>query len=106
MMGATVGSRGIKRRKPYRKLPPARVPDDDDLVPPHVMWPAAGSGFEANPYSPAGQAQRGWWLAQRLRRGEWPPPRTDWRPLALIAAIPLGLTVLVALAAILAELFR
>ena len=31
------------------------------------MWPAAGSGFEADPFSPAGTAQRQWLLIRRLR---------------------------------------
>lgn len=30
------------------------------------MWPAAGSGFEADPFSPAGTAQREWFFIRRL----------------------------------------
>ena len=35
------------------------------------MWPAAGSGFEADPFSPSGMAQQEWVLATHLskRRG-------------------------------------
>lgn len=47
----------------------------DDGVPPHIMWPEPGSGFEAFPGSPAGQAQAGWLFTRRLiglsgRRGQ------------------------------------
>ena len=35
------------------------------------MWPSAGSGFEADPFSPSGMAQQEWVLASHLgkRRG-------------------------------------
>jgi len=58
-----MGSRGIRRRKPVHHLPKVsdrETPSPDDLVPP-VMWPSKGSGFEADPFSPAGTAQRYWW---------------------------------------------
>lgn len=32
------------------------------------MWPSAGSGFEADPFSPAGLAQQEWVLASRAGR--------------------------------------
>ncbi len=32
------------------------------------MWPVAGSGFEADPFSPAGLAQQEWVLASRAGR--------------------------------------
>jgi hypothetical protein len=32
------------------------------------MWPGQGSGFDADPFSPAGTAQREWMLTQRLGR--------------------------------------
>jgi hypothetical protein len=32
------------------------------------MWPGQGSGFDADPFSPAGTAEREWMLTQRLRR--------------------------------------
>jgi hypothetical protein len=35
---------------------------------PPVMWPEAGSGFEADPFSPAGTAQREWMLTQKIGR--------------------------------------
>jgi hypothetical protein len=38
---------------------------------PPVMWPSQGSGFEADPFSPAGTAQREWMLTQRLGRTRW-----------------------------------
>lgn len=37
-----------------------RTPDFGTNDIPPVMWPEAGSGFEANQYSPAGALQRGW----------------------------------------------
>ena len=43
---------------------PADGPGDG----PPVMWPGAGSGFEADPFSPAGTAEREWAFAQGLGR--------------------------------------
>ena len=66
-----MGAKGIKRRKPQRRLPKVRagdLPSENDLIPPHIMWPARGSGFEADPHSPAGQAQRTWWMLNSRRR--------------------------------------
>ena len=45
------------------------------------MWPESGSGYEANQYSPAGQAQRGWWLLQGLERG-------NRRALLMVGTLP------------------
>lgn len=62
-----VGSKGIKRRKPYRRLPSVRgdsaISDSDQ---PPIMWPSPGSGFEADPFSAAGTSQREWFLIRRL----------------------------------------
>lgn len=33
--------------------------------------PDEGSGFEADPYSPAGTAQREWWFIQASQRIPW-----------------------------------
>jgi hypothetical protein len=38
-----------------------------DPTPP-VMWPAEGSGFEADPYSPAGMSQQIWRATGRRPR--------------------------------------
>ena len=35
------------------------------------MWPESGSGFEADPFSPAGTAQREWILLQALGRSRY-----------------------------------
>ena len=35
------------------------------------MWPAQGSGFEADPFSPAGTSQREWMLIRRLGSTPW-----------------------------------
>jgi hypothetical protein len=54
----------------------------DDLTPsalesewtPPVMWPDAGSGFEADPFSPAGLSQQVWRVTgrrPRSRTGRW-----------------------------------
>jgi hypothetical protein len=60
-----MGSRGIRRRKPARHLPPVREVDPDDDIPPNIMWPPKGSGFQADPFSPAGTSQRYWLLIRR-----------------------------------------
>ncbi|HEX2039122.1 MAG TPA: hypothetical protein VHF47_05225 [Acidimicrobiales bacterium] len=93
-----MGAKGIRRRKPYRRLPPARMPDDNELVPPNVMWPGPGSGFEAHPWSPAGRAQETWRFARALgggrgRRGRRTP----------VARLVSGALVVVVAAALLAE---
>ena len=46
---------------------------DDDGTPP-VMWPDEGSGFEADPFSPAGMSQQIWTATRRRprsRAGMW-----------------------------------
>jgi hypothetical protein len=46
---------------------------ETDLTPP-VMWPDAGSGFEADPLSPAGMSQQIWIATgkrPRSRGGRW-----------------------------------
>jgi hypothetical protein len=35
------------------------------------MWPEPGSGFEADPFSPAGTAQREWGLIRALGRSRY-----------------------------------
>jgi hypothetical protein len=47
------------------KVPNSEVSTENDLIPPNIMWPEAGSAFEADPFSPAGTAQRQWWLVRR-----------------------------------------
>jgi hypothetical protein len=47
------------------------------------MWPDQGSGFDADPFSPAGTAQREWMLTQRLGRSRW-GKLVVWLILALI----------------------
>ncbi len=91
-----MGSSGIRRRKPAHRLPKVRdadLPTENDLIPPNIMWPAKGSGFEADPFSPAGSAQRGWWLLNAARRGRTRRARTlGWIYLLLIAIpITIGL---------------
>jgi hypothetical protein len=60
-----MGTTGKRRRRD------ASVPAD--LTPP-VMWPDAGSGFEADPFSPAGMSQQIWIATgkrPRSRVGVW-----------------------------------
>jgi len=48
------------------------VPDGDQIPP--VMWPEDGSGFEADPFSPAGLSQQIWRATgrrPRTRVGRW-----------------------------------
>jgi len=56
-MMVAVGSRGIRRRKPYRMLPRLKSRSSGVIDEPPVMW---SPGFEANPNSPAGQMQAMW----------------------------------------------
>jgi hypothetical protein len=34
-----------------------------------VMWPSSGSGFEADPFSPAGMAQQQWTIVRHGQGG-------------------------------------
>ena len=66
-----VGSRGIRRRKRKHPLAPVRGdalgwPTSDETPP--IMWSDPGSGFEADPFSPAGRMQRQWWFLRRFAR--------------------------------------
>jgi hypothetical protein len=56
-----MGTKGIRKRKPYRRLPSLRGKAHYIDEPP-VMWPSSSSGFEADPFSPAGQIQGVWRL--------------------------------------------
>ncbi len=63
-----MGSTGKRRRRSADE-----VVLQDDLTPP-VMWPDAGSGFEADPFSPAGMSQQIWIATgkrPRSRVGVW-----------------------------------
>jgi hypothetical protein len=95
-----MGSKGIRRRKPAHHLPKVSdrdIPNDNDLIPPNIMWPSKGAGFEADPFSPAGSAQRQWWLISAARRGSnRRTRRLGWLFVALIA-IPVGVGLVVQL---------
>ncbi|HSN03116.1 MAG TPA: hypothetical protein VLS91_06505 [Acidimicrobiales bacterium] len=62
-------ARGNAHRGIATPSDPRRVVRLDDEPP--IMWPAEGSGFEADPFSPSGMAQQEWVLASHLgkRRG-------------------------------------
>jgi len=55
---------------------------------PPIMWPSSGSGFEADPLSPAGTAQREWAMSQRLGRSRF-GRLAVWIILAVIIAAPI-----------------
>jgi hypothetical protein len=70
---------------------------DDDPVPP-VMWPEPGSGFEADPSSPAGQLQGEARFLQGLSADPGRVGRAAlWTLVGMVAivAVVVGLTVLV-----------
>jgi hypothetical protein len=50
------------------------------------MWPDAGSGFEADPFSPAGTAQREWLLTQALGRSRY-GKLVVWSILGLVGCV-------------------
>jgi hypothetical protein len=56
---------GMASHEADDRAKPLIEPDDGE---PPIMWPSSGSGFEADPYSPAGTAQREWALTQGLGR--------------------------------------
>ena len=82
-----MGSKGIKRRKTRYPLPPVHIQAVSDCDEPPIMWPSAGSGFEADPFSPAGSAQREWFLARRFGRSR-AGKAVAWIALAVIV-VPL-----------------
>lgn len=49
--------------------PPSAGPRTTTDGDPPIMWPGAGSGFEADPMSPAGTAERMWQLTGRVGGG-------------------------------------
>jgi hypothetical protein len=56
----------MKRRRVTRGPSPVHSRAISDADEPPIMWPASGAGFEADPYSPAGTAQREYFLIRRL----------------------------------------
>ena len=65
-----MGAKGIRPRKRRRRLPKVKASvREHEMVPPNIMWPEKGSGFEANQYSPAGTSQREWWLIRAAGSG-------------------------------------
>jgi hypothetical protein len=77
----SMGSRG-GRRKTKRASTPVVL----DPTPP-IMWPEPGSGFEADPFSPAGTSQQIWRFTQREPHSR--VARWIVRAVALLAAIAL-----------------
>lgn len=72
-------------------MSPGSVADDEPMGPwpePPVTWPAPGSGFEADAFSPAGTAQREGLFFQGIarRRGG---KTAIWMFLSLFILIPL-----------------
>jgi predicted lysophospholipase L1 biosynthesis ABC-type transport system permease subunit len=62
------------------------------------MWPPKGSGFEANPFSPAGASQRYWWGVRKAMDAGRPISfRTYLLLMALLAVVVGGIAVGMAL---------
>jgi hypothetical protein len=61
-----------RSRYPRRRVSPSPTADTrlgiGNADEPPIMWPPAGSGFEADPFSPSGMAQQEWVLASHLGR--------------------------------------
>jgi hypothetical protein len=55
------------KRSNRRRDSETPVEPESDWSPP-VMWPEAGSGFEADPFSPAGMSQQLWHATGRRPR--------------------------------------
>ena len=95
-----VGADGIRRRRVVRHLPPVRDegerPSDE---PPPLMWPEAGSGFEADPFSPAGQAQAMWRFLDGIRsqRGRGGPFRLLSWVIVILVFVPVTAAAVLAL---------
>ncbi len=91
-----MGAKGIRRRKVVHPLPhvPAQVEPPEDAPP--VMWPGAGSGFEADPFSPAGQAQAMWRFWDGIRSKRDLPKSGALRLLSWLLTILVGIPVVVA----------
>lgn len=77
----SMGSRGGRRKT--KRTPSAVVLNPT----PPIMWPEPGSGFEADPFSPAGTSQQIWRLTQREPHNR--VARWIVRAVALLAAIAL-----------------
>lgn len=65
------------------------------------MWPEKGSGFEADPFSPAGSAEREWGLIQRL-----PSLRRNRRAMVLLFYIAVGFVGVLLIGSLLTALFQ
>jgi hypothetical protein len=93
-----VGAKGIRRRRVVRRLPPAPEDGVAQGAPP-IMWPVDSSGFEADPFSPAGQAQNMWRFLDgvrslRNRREAGPLRWLSWLVVILVAVPTLAAVVL------------
>ncbi|MGD0851953.1 MAG: hypothetical protein ABSA07_01180 [Acidimicrobiales bacterium] len=65
-----------------RRPPPTEdVTSETDRTPP-VMWPSEGSGFEADPFSPAGMSQQIW-----IATGKRPKSRVGMWTLRIVCIV-------------------
>lgn len=62
----------------------AKVGPIREVGAPPIMWPQPGSGFVADPYSPAGSEERIWRLVNRRQRGS-----KERDPIPFQGALPL-----------------
>jgi hypothetical protein len=72
----------MERSRRRRQHPTAVTLPESDTTPP-VMWPAPGSGFEADPFSPAGMSQQIW----RATTGRRPHSRVGLWIVRLICVV-------------------
>jgi hypothetical protein len=86
------GSRPRKKRRPSRAAATGPAWNEE----PPVMWPAAGSGFEASSFSPAGRAQQVWAFARGASSSEG-CRRIAVRLLVVLFVLVLILTVVAAI---------
>jgi len=86
-MMVDVGSKSIRRRKLYRRLPRIRARTSGVIDEPPVMW---SRGFEANPNSPAGYMHCMWRVTGRGSDTHEPEaPKERRRPISRAGAFVL-----------------
>jgi hypothetical protein len=83
-----MGSRGLPSRKKRQRVKRSEsIEGIKSTSLPPVMWPSSGSGFEADPFSPAGMAQQQWTIINSGGKG----PGRRILVWAILIVIALGL---------------
>ncbi len=92
-MGSSGSRRRVERSGGQSDNGPVPTAPAGDPVPP-VMWPDAGSGFEADPFSPAGSLQREAMFLRGLSGGGGRVGRAAlWVVLGVVAVVAFSLLV-------------